>query len=45
MKMMYFILEGTQPTEKTWKNITFPNGKIIEYTVHSKNIELNNMMK
>ena len=40
MKMMYFILEEIQPSQKTWKSIIFPNGKIVEYTVHSKKTSL-----
>lgn len=45
MKMMYFVLAGIQPSEKTWKNINFPNGKIVNYIIHSKNIQLNNFLK
>lgn len=45
MKMMYFVLEGIQPSEETWKRVTFPNGKIINYTFHSKNGRFANFMK
>lgn len=32
IKMMYFVLKGVPPTQKTWNSITFPNGEIIAYS-------------